>query len=101
MDLTLVIGTSFSRRKLTNFFPSKRLTLPAAVMRQNPGLARYQGRAVIAGIRPEHLVDLAFVALTSGLPENTDLRHVTDNLDNTHNGDDATPNNVAERKENP
>jgi len=49
----------------------------------------------------EHLVDLAFVALTSGLPENTDLRHVTDNLDNTHNGDDATPNNVAERKENP
>jgi AcrR family transcriptional regulator len=49
----------------------------------------------------EHLVDRAFVALTSGLPENTDLRHVTDNLDNTRNGDNATPNNVAERKENP
>jgi AcrR family transcriptional regulator len=49
----------------------------------------------------EHLVDRAFVALTSGLPENTDLRHVTDNIDNTHNGDNATPNNVAERKENP
>jgi multiple sugar transport system ATP-binding protein len=30
-------------------------------MRQNPGLARYQGRAVIAGIRPEHLVDLAIL----------------------------------------
>ena len=28
---------------------SQRLTLPAAVMRRNPGLARYQGRAVIAG----------------------------------------------------
>jgi multiple sugar transport system ATP-binding protein len=40
---------------------SQRLTLPAAVMRQNPGLARYQGRAVIAGIRPEHLVDLAIL----------------------------------------
>ena len=40
---------------------SQRLTLPAAVMRQNPGLARYQGRAVIAGIRPEHLVNLALL----------------------------------------
>jgi AcrR family transcriptional regulator len=39
----------------------------------------------------EHLVDLAFGALASGLSENTDLRHVTDNV---------TP-NVAERKENP
>jgi multiple sugar transport system ATP-binding protein len=36
---------------------SQRLTLPAAVLRQNPGLARYQDRTVIAGIRPEHLVD--------------------------------------------
>ena len=40
---------------------SQRLTLPAAVMRQNPRLARYQGRAVIAGIRPEHLVDQAIL----------------------------------------
>ena len=30
-------------------------------MRQNPGLARYQGRAVVAGIRPEHLVNLALL----------------------------------------
>jgi AcrR family transcriptional regulator len=43
----------------------------------------------------EDLVDLAFGALASGLPENTDLRHVTDKTDN------VTPNNVAERKEIP
>jgi AcrR family transcriptional regulator len=49
----------------------------------------------------EHLVDRAFVALASGLPETSDLRHVTDNTDNTHNRDNAAPNNVAERKENP
>ena len=49
----------------------------------------------------EHLVDRAFVALASGLPEDTDLRHVIDHTDNTNNGDNATPNNVAERKENP
>ncbi|HEX4088137.1 MAG TPA: TetR family transcriptional regulator [Trebonia sp.] len=28
----------------------------------------------------DHLVDLAFGALATGLPENTDLRHVTENL---------------------
>jgi len=49
----------------------------------------------------EHLVDRAFVALASGLPENSDLRHVTDNTDKAHNRDNAAPNNVAERKENP
>ena len=40
----------------------------------------------------EHLVDRAFVALASGLPENADLRHVIDNV---------PPSNVAERKEHP
>ena len=50
----------------------------------------------------ERLVDRAFVALAGGLPEDTDLRHVTDNTDYyAHNTDNATPNNVAERKENP
>jgi AcrR family transcriptional regulator len=49
----------------------------------------------------EHLVDRAFVALASGLPETSDLRHVTDTTGNTHHTDNATPNNVAERKENP
>jgi AcrR family transcriptional regulator len=43
----------------------------------------------------EHLVDQAFPALASGLPEDCDLRHVTGNTDN------VTPNNVAARKENP
>jgi AcrR family transcriptional regulator len=43
----------------------------------------------------EHLVDQAFAALASGLTEDCDLRHVTGNTDN------VTPNNVAERKENP
>jgi AcrR family transcriptional regulator len=47
----------------------------------------------------DHLVDRAFAALASGLPENSDLRHVTDN---TGTGtDNATPTTVAERKENP
>jgi AcrR family transcriptional regulator len=40
----------------------------------------------------EHLVDQAFAALASGLPENSDLRHVIDNV---------PPSNVAERKEHP
>jgi len=43
----------------------------------------------------EHLVDQAFAALASGLPEDCDLRHVTGNTDN------VTPDNVAERKEIP
>ncbi len=45
---------------------SQRLTLPATIMRQNPGLARYQGRAVIAGIRPEHLSDPAVARRGAG-----------------------------------
>jgi len=45
---------------------SQRLTLPAAVLKQNPGLARYHGRSVIAGIRPEHLTD---PAVTGTAPE--------------------------------
>jgi multiple sugar transport system ATP-binding protein len=36
---------------------SQRLTLPATVLKRNPALAPYQGREVIAGIRPEHLTD--------------------------------------------
>ena len=40
----------------------------------------------------DHLVDLSFGALATGLPETCDLRHVTDNV---------RPKNVAERKENP
>jgi AcrR family transcriptional regulator len=47
----------------------------------------------------ERLVDLAFGALASGLSENTDLRHVTDNSDNKT--DNVTPDNVAERKDIP
>ncbi len=45
---------------------SQRLTLPPTVLKQNPGLAGYQGRTVIAGIRPEHLTDLAFSASPPG-----------------------------------
>ena len=48
----------------------------------------------------EYLVDLAFGALASGLPENANLRHVTDNSD-SDNTDNATPDDVAERKELP
>jgi multiple sugar transport system ATP-binding protein len=36
---------------------SQRLTLPATALKRNPALALYQGREVIAGIRPEHLTD--------------------------------------------
>ena len=44
----------------------------------------------------EHLVDLAFGALASGLPEQCDLRHVTENSMET-----VTPNNVAEERKTP
>jgi AcrR family transcriptional regulator len=44
----------------------------------------------------DHLVDLAFGALASGLPEHCDLRHVTENIT-----EPATPSIVADRKENP
>jgi AcrR family transcriptional regulator len=49
----------------------------------------------------EHLVDQAFAALASGLPETADLRHVTDKTNNSTDTNNAAPNNVAERKENP
>jgi multiple sugar transport system ATP-binding protein len=39
---------------------SQRLSLPAEVLKRNPALAAYLGRAVIAGIRPEHLSDPAY-----------------------------------------
>ncbi|HUA30967.1 MAG TPA: sn-glycerol-3-phosphate ABC transporter ATP-binding protein UgpC [Streptosporangiaceae bacterium] len=38
---------------------SQRLSLPAAVLKRNPALAAYVGRAVVVGIRPEHLSDPA------------------------------------------
>ena len=38
---------------------SQRLSLPAEVLKRNPALAGYLGRAVIVGIRPEHLSDPA------------------------------------------
>ena len=54
----------------------------------------------------DRLVDLAFAALASGVPENSDLRHVmatvTENTDteNTDTEDTDTENNVADRKDN-
>ena len=38
---------------------SQRLSLPADVLKRNPALAGYLGRAVVVGIRPEHLSDPA------------------------------------------
>jgi len=52
----------------------------------------------------EQLVDRAFVALADGLPENADLRHVTDNVppaSTTNSTTTSTTTSVAERKENP
>ena len=52
-------GLDVAGESATVVLGSQRLMLPAAIMRRNPGLARYHGRAVIAGIRPEHLTDPA------------------------------------------
>ena len=42
-------------------FGSHRLRVPAGVVAQHPVLEKYLGRAVVVGIRPEHLEDAALV----------------------------------------
>ena len=53
-----------------------------------PGLGRRRILLIIGAL----MLGMLLAALATGLPESCDLRHVTDN---------ATPNKVAERKENP
>ena len=42
-------------------FGDHRLRVPASVLREHPALDSYLGRAVVLGIRPEHLEDAALV----------------------------------------
>jgi len=43
-------------------FGSHRLGIPAQVLAERPGLARYLGKALVFGVRPEHLSDAALRA---------------------------------------
>ena len=78
------LGTDIERDP----YPGLLASMATGVFRSSMSFWASSGGAVPLA----HLVDRAFVALASGLPENADLRHVTDNV---------PPSNVAERKEHP
>jgi multiple sugar transport system ATP-binding protein len=60
-----------SNGKLTAIAGTQRISLPEDVLRSRPTLARFEGRPVIVGIRPEALKDPAFAG---DLPEDSRIK---------------------------
>jgi multiple sugar transport system ATP-binding protein len=56
-------------------FAGNRLTIDPEAIAKRPALARYDGRSVILGIRPEHMED---AALAPGAPEDRRMKTVVD-----------------------
>jgi multiple sugar transport system ATP-binding protein len=53
---------------LSASFGEHELPIPPALVAERPGLARYEGRRVILGIRPEAMEDAAFTSSPAGSP---------------------------------
>jgi multiple sugar transport system ATP-binding protein len=70
---------------------TQQLPLDDAVITGRPALARYEGREVVVGIRPEHLEDAGFTDGTSRLRGNVTLREALGSEIMVHIGIDARP----------